>query len=181
MFFMSLESLLYDSRRVVIEIAVKAIEEHPEQLKEMLKLCYKSYPISMRAARVIQLYCEKYPNSILPFISILTDELLKTKVDGVKRSFLKILIEMVDVKDIYNAGLVLNKCLDWLLSDKETIAVRAYSIDLLIKFAKKEPGLKNELILIFENLPLEEYSSLKVRCRKGLKLMRNLSIEENVN
>ncbi|MFZ4740103.1 MAG: hypothetical protein ACOYLE_02945 [Bacteroidales bacterium] len=170
---MSLESLLYDSSRMVIEIAANSIEEHPEQLNAMFELCFKPYPISMRAARVVQLYCVKHPDTILPFLKILTDELLKTKVDGVKRSFLKIMIEVVDVKNIHNAGLVLNKCLDWLLSDKETIAVRAYSIDLLIKFAKEEPDLKNELILVFESIPLEEYPSLKVRCKKGLKLMRN--------
>ena len=62
----------------------------------------------------------------------------------------------------------------WLYSDKETIAVRAYCIDLLIKYALEEPELKNEICIAFENLPVEDYPSLWVRCRNGIKLLKNV-------
>jgi len=166
---MLLESLLYDSSRAAIIDAVKVIEGKPELFEKMLELCTQPYPVAMRAARVVQIYCIKYPDTILPHLKILTDELLTTKVDGVKRSFLKIMIEAIDIKYIYNAGLVFNKCLDWLFSEKETIAVRAYSLDLVVKFVKKEPDLKNEMMLVLENVPLDDFPSLEIRIRRYLK------------
>jgi len=166
---MSLESLLYDSSRRAIENAAIVIEGNPELFKDMLDLCSMPYPLAMRAARVIQIFCDKYPDAILPYLNQLTDELLKTKVDGVKRSFLKIMIDKIDVKQIHNSGLVFNQCLDWLFTDKETIAVRAYSIDLLEKFTHQEPDLKNELIIVLENVPFEDYPCLEKRRRKCLK------------
>jgi hypothetical protein len=169
----SLESLLYDSSRRVIEIAVKVIEEHPEQLKAMFELCCKPYPISMRAARVMQLYFEKHQEIIPSFLNIISNELLITKVDGVKRSFLKILSFLNGITTIENATLILDKCLECLRTDKESIAVRAYSIDLLIKFAIEEPELRNEILLAFEIIPMDDYPSLKYRCRNGIKIIRN--------
>ncbi len=168
---MSLDSLLYDSRRVVADIAVIAIEEHPEQLEVMIDLCKRPYPISMRAARVVQLYCEKHPSEIIPFLAIITNELLKTKIDGVKRGFLKTLSIVPKIIEIENSALLLDKSLEWLYSDTETLAVRVYCIDILIKYAMEEPELKNEIRLALENLPLGDYPSLSFRCRKGLKLL----------
>ena len=168
----SLDSLLYDSSRFCIDVAFSVIEAHPEQLEDMLNLCCKPYPISMRAARVMQLYSEKYPDAIIPIIHRIINELLITSVDGVKRSFLKILTFIPQLTTVEYSTLVLDKSLDWLFSDKETIAVRAYCVDVLIKFAKEEPELKNEIMLAFENLPTENDPSLKFRCLNGLKELK---------
>ena len=165
------ESLLFDSSRMMVDLAVKVMEGHPDQLQAMIANCSKPYPISMRAARVLQVYFEKHPNAISAFLPMLSNELLISNVDGVKRSFLKILSLIPLITNLENAPLILDKCLEWLFSDKEAIAVRAYSIDLLIKFALEEPGLLNEIRLAFEILPTEEYPSLMVRCRRGLKIM----------
>jgi len=169
----SLEALLYDSSRRVVDFAANLMEEHPEQLKGMFELCKKQYPVSMRAARVLQIYFEKNRPKITVFLNNISTELMKTKVDGVKRSFLKILSFIPCITTLENSALILDKCLEFLLSDKETIAVRAYSIDLLIKFANEEPDLKNEIRLVFENIPIDDYPSLKYRCKKGMKLINN--------
>ncbi len=165
------ESMLFDSSRLMVDLAVKVMEEHAEQLQGMIALCSKPYPISMRAARVLQVYFEKHPNTISTFITLLSNELLICNVDGVKRSFLKILSLFPLITSLENSALILDKCLEWLFSDKEAIAVRAYSIDVLIKFAIEEPGLANEISLAFEILPTEEYPSLKHRCSRGLKIL----------
>ena len=170
---MSLKSLLYDSSRKAVINASEVIEGSPELFKGMLDLCSEPYPIAMRASRVIQIFCKKYPETIFSYLETLSDELLKTNVDGVKRSFLKIMIDIVEINRIDNSGLIFNKCLDWLFTDKETIAVRAYSIDLLEKFALQEPDLKNELIIVLENLPLDDFPSLKKRRMRCLNQLNN--------
>lgn len=170
---MSFESLLGDSSRRTIEMAFNTVEVNPKLLQDALNLCKSKYPISMRAARVVQIYAEKYPDKIIPYLPFITDELLITKVDGVKRSFLKILILIPSVISIKNSGLILDKCMDWFFTDKEAIAVRAYCGDIIIKFAKEEPELKNEIFLALENLSFIEHEGLRKRCIK--KINENIS------
>lgn len=168
---MSFKSVLYDSSRAMVDIGVATIEGKPELFAEAFNLCKEKYPISMRAARVVQFYLEKHPPKIIDYSGLILDELLLTKVDGVKRSFLKILYLTPDIINLEKSGLLLDKCLFWLMSDKEPIAVRAYCIDILVKFALEEPELKHEIRLAIENLPFDEYPSLKSRCRKALKAL----------
>jgi hypothetical protein len=170
---MTIASLLYDSSRAAIEMTMKTIEKNPELLDEAFKLCYENYPLSMRAARVMQLYNEKHAEALIPFIPDIVDELLKTNVDGVKRSFLKILILTPNICNVHKSAMLFDKCIDWLLYEKESIAVKAYSIDLLEKFAKEEPDLKNELNLVFGNLPKEESVGLCKRINMVVKKLSN--------
>ncbi len=169
---MSFDSFIIDSSRISIDIAVNAVESNPILLQHVIDLCKHTYPVSMRAARVVQFYAEKHYHEIIPFLPIISNELINTKVDGVKRSFLKILFLSPSVIEIENSALVLDKCFDWLQSDKEAIAVRAYCIDLLIKFANEEPELKNEIRLTIENIPLEDFPSLEFRRKNGLKMLK---------
>jgi len=130
----------------------------------------------MRAARVIQFYYEKHPEALTSYIPAIVDELLKTKVDGVKRSFLKILILTPDICSLDKSALLFDKCIEWLFYEKETIAVKAYSIDLLVKVSMEEPDLRNELILCFEDFPETESVGLGKRIRSVMKSLKNQSI-----
>ncbi len=169
---MLIDLILVDSSKRCIDEAVNKIIVNSELFPKALELCKAEYPISMRAARVVQLFAEKFPDAITPYLSDIVDELLITKVDGVKRSYLKILTFVPSIIALEKSALILNKCIEWLISDKETIAVRAYCIDVLLKFVKQEPVLYHEIKLIFEGLITDEFPSLKVRCIKGLDLIK---------
>ena len=156
----------------MVDMGVSTLEAKPELFQEVFDLCKEKYPISMRAARVVQFYIEKNPEKILPFLPQLLDELLTTNVDGVRRSFLKILYLTPCIINLEKSGLLLDKCLQWLMTEKEPIAVRVYCIDMLVKFAMEEAELKHEIRLAIENLPFDEYPSLKSKCRKALKLLK---------
>ena len=154
-------------------MAVDVLEQKPELFEQMLKLCMESkYPMAMRAARVIQFYCDKYPEKILQHIDYVLPLFINTKVDGVKRSILKIFIDRIAVNLIPELGLVLSKCYDWLLSDKEAIAVRVYSLELINKIALSEPELFQELKIVAEQLDLDAYPSLRYRMRRILKSLK---------
>ncbi|MCX6231094.1 MAG: hypothetical protein NTZ33_06080 [Bacteroidetes bacterium] len=170
---MSIESLLFDSSRAAIEITMKTIEKNPELLEEAFKLCYEKYPVSMRAARVIQFYYEIHPEALISYLPAIVDELLKTNVDGVKRSFLKVLILTPDICSLDKSSMLFDKCLEWLMYNKETIAVRAYSIDLLIRFAVEEPELKHEINLALESMPFSVHKGLMNKLKKGISKLGN--------
>ncbi len=168
-----LENMLYDSSRRCILLAVDVLEQKPELFNDMLSLCMESkYPMAMRAARVIQFYCDKFPETILNHIDYVIPLFIKTNVDGVKRSIMKIFIDRIDVNLIPDLGLVLSKCYDWLLSDKEPIAVRVYSLELINKIALSEPDLFLELKIVIEQMDFDNYPSLRYRTQRILKYLR---------
>ena len=171
-----MENLLYDSSRRCILIAVDVLEQKPELFADMLSLCLEGkYPMAMRAARAIQFYCEAHPETLYPYLDYVLPKFLNTKVDGVKRSFLKLLRDNLDLNKIPDLGLVLSKCYDWLLSDKEAIAVRVYSFDVIYKIALMEPDLFQELIIVVDQLDLDTYPSLRCRVRQIKKEFKKRS------
>jgi len=172
---MLLRETLCDSSRAAIDAAVALAEKQPALFEEaLLFACHEPYPMAMRAARVIQLYGIRYPRSLEPFLEKIVDALLHNKVDGVKRSFLKVLIEVVAIDKIPDAGLIYSRCLDWVFSAKESIAVRAYSMDLLYKFTLFEKELSHEFILVLENVPLDQSPGLDKRRKHFLGRLKKL-------
>ena len=172
-----LENMLFDSSRRCILMAVDVLEKKPELFTEMLQLCMESpYPMAMRAARVIQFYCEIHPEIIYLHLDYVLPKFLNTKVDGVKRSILKIFIDSKDITRVPNLGIVLSKCYDWLLSDKEPIAVRIYCLEVINKIALTEHDLFQELKIVIEQLDMDTYPSLRYRVRRILKYMKQHNI-----
>lgn len=168
-----MKQILHDSSVACINNAAAHLEQRPDALPQMLSLCQtEPYPISMRAARVIQFYAFKYPERILPHAAFLTETLLQTSVDGVKRSFLKIMIDVLSIEQIEKQGFVFNQCLNWLFSDKESIAVRAYCMDMLEKFASYAPELKSEVLMVLDNVTFDDsvgLSKRRLQCIKHLQ------------
>ena len=104
------------SERAVADLAVKVIEEVPESFRDILDLCFlEKYPLSMRASRVAQLYCEKYPETIYPYLDEAIEKTIRSQIGGVRRNFLKIFAEFIDIDRISDPGPLLNTCFEWLL------------------------------------------------------------------
>jgi hypothetical protein len=139
------------SERSVADLAVKALEDKPDEIRYVLDLCFlEQYPLSMRAARVIQLYCEKYPESIYPFLEESVEKILKSGIDGVKRNFLKIYDEFIDINRLREPGPLLNACFDWLQNPKEKPGTRIHAMNVIYNIARQEPDLLKELSATLE-------------------------------
>ena len=138
--------LAMGSERAVADLAVKSLEEKPGEFRNILELCFlEQYPLSMRAARVVQLYCEKYPESIYPYLQETAGKILITGIDGVKRNFLKIFAEFIDINRLDEPGPLLNACFDWLLNPNEKPGTRIHAMNVIYQIALKEPDLMKEL------------------------------------
>jgi hypothetical protein len=161
---------LWDSGRNTAEVAVVAIDNNPEYFRHLLDICFtEPYPISMRASRVIQMFCEKNPEFILPYLDEVIKNIEKSKVEGVKRSFLKLIAESVDFNLVKDNSRLLQIAFDWVVSPKEAISVRYYCIFICKKFCDCEPDLIPEFKAMLEISLTESSAGLCSTAKKVLK------------
>jgi hypothetical protein len=158
------------SERAVADLAVKAIGDMPESFRDVLDLCFlERYPLSMRAARVVQLYCEKYPEAIYPYLDEAVEKTIRSKIKGVRHNFLKIFAEFIDIKKISDPGPLLNTCFEWLLDRNITPAIKVHAMGVIYKFGLEEPALHQELAATIEIIMEESETSIKTFGRKMLR------------
>lgn len=141
-----IKSALFDSSCVNADIVAKAIGDNEEYFKMAYNIAFtEAYPMSMRAAHVCQLCCEKYYNLIIPYMDELPLRLQTNKIDGVKRCFLKIIAFYIPEKKFGNIDKLTEVCFNFMTDYSQSIAVRAYSMDVAFKLCQLEPDLQFEL------------------------------------
>jgi len=170
--------LAMGSERVVADLAVKVMEEHPGSLPDMLELCWQEkYPLSMRAARAAQLYMEKYHDAIYPYLDEIIEKILQTKIDGVRRNFLKVIADVVDIDRITEPGILLNVCFEWLTNGNMKPATKIHAMTVIFKIGKNEPDILRELAATIEIIMDESEISMKTCGRKMLaRISRQLAV-----
>jgi hypothetical protein len=147
-----LEIVSIDSSRYLVNVGSDYVGTDEHRFDEALDIAVNAkYPFNMRAARVIEESVRRYKRFAEPrleyFISVLTWH----TNDGVKRAFLKVIEGFLPFKvndDLL--GLVITICFDK-LNGIETVSVKYYSINCLMKIVKREPDLKYELQQSLEN------------------------------
>ncbi|MBN1182074.1 MAG: hypothetical protein JXB49_07290 [Bacteroidales bacterium] len=165
-----IENQLVDSSRMVADIVVANIGANPELFDEAVALMMKDeYPLSMRASRVVYLVGEKHVNLLRKYIPLFIQELPKIKIDGVKRCLLGIFAYMPVFLSEDQLGELADISFTWLEDMKQPIAVRAISIDILLKVLKIYPELKPELVALLEASIPEASAGLKNKCRRTLQ------------
>ena len=169
------KSKLVDSSRMLADILAEDIGNSQKKYNEMLAVAMlDKYPVSMRAARILTLCESKNRTLIKPHIKTIVQSLAKIKVEGAKRGFLKILSEIPDVINEESLGLLADMAFDWIGDPKQAIAIRVYSIDLLLYVVKKYPDLVHEFASNLEIIMEDGSSGLKYKCRHTLKQLRNI-------
>lgn len=163
-----IEFLSIDSSRLNADLLVEKFEEDQSVFYTILDVMYQdTYPLSMRASRVVWLIAKKYPSFIDPYLPEFLDRLTEFKVDGVRRNILSILVD-IPLPDI-DLGSLFDICYTWFESEKEPVAIRGNAITILYKISEKEPELKPELIELFQSqLPCDS-SGLESRIKDILK------------
>ena len=86
-----------DSSRVIADKIKNDVGDNQEFFNFLFSICLSEpYPISMRTAHAMQFCCIDYPQLMKPFYTTLVNEIINTKMEGVRRSFLKIISECID-------------------------------------------------------------------------------------
>ena len=141
-----------DSSRAIADLAINAIGNEPALFEKAWELMLRDeYPLSMRAARVVDECAERYPLLMEPFLPVLGERLAAFKVEGVKRGMLRFLSRAKVRLSPSLRGRLTETCFDWLSSASVSTAVRFYSMDILFRLSRKEPSIRNELCCVLED------------------------------
>lgn len=165
----SIEKQLVDSSKMLVDMVTTRIGDSQEAFDEAVELMNRDeYPLSMRAARVVYFVFDKHPHIIHKHIPSFVQTLKKTKIDGVKRTILAVMALTTSYISEEDFGELVETGFNFLNNPNEAIAVRAISIDLIMKIAKIYPELNFELEAILESIYPECSVGLKGRIKKTL-------------
>lgn len=129
----------------------------------------EGYRITQRAAWVIRLCVDKYPELIEPYLNEIIENLNRPVHDAVKRNTLSILQHKEIPGD--QMGSLATICFDFLTSRQEPVAIKVFAMTILANIAQKEPDLKQELkICIEDQLPFASAAFVS----RGKKVLEKL-------
>lgn len=171
------EALECDSSRATADWIVKEIGTSRKKFRIALDACFSApYPVSMRAARVVQLSCKACPAFVPLHIDEIIDNMPLMRVEGVRRGFMKLFLENLEFKGFDKLGTLANICFNSLETPKEGTALKYYAMRILYKISQTEPDLKPELIMLLQLRTDDECTSIRTCARK---LIRKLQQEIN--
>lgn len=132
---------------------VKLIAHHvgndPDRFALLMQLFFDAdNRIAQRAAHVVSHCVDAYPSLLAPYIGQMVAHLNTNPKVAIKRNTVRVL-QNQRIPEEYQGTLV-EKCFEYVASNKEAIAVRAFSMTVLCNMTKIYPELKNELILVVE-------------------------------
>ncbi len=143
------------------------------RFKELMHIFLKGeYRLTQRAAWPMSYCAMRYPELIKPYFDALIKKIqAKDQHPAVTRNILR-LFQDVEVPEKH-CGLLLDLCLAYMRSEMQATAIRAFSITVASGICQRYPDLKNELILVLEEL--QQYPQLPAvnhRIKKELKALR---------
>lgn len=129
------------------------------------------YRITQRSAWPIGLCVERHPELILPHLRRLLTFIKKPGNHvAVARNTLR-LLQFVVIPTKYQ-GEVVDLCVGFLKLPKTAIAIKVFAITVLGKIAQREPGIKNEIVIMIEDQLPYASPAFVSRASKVLKDLR---------
>ena len=134
----------------------------PEQYDELFRIAFsRKMPICWRSAWLMDYLSELHPSLADKYIEKIWAEMPAGHPDGVTRSCLRLLCRF-DIPEDYQ-GIAADLCLSWLEKEAVPVAIKAYSMELLLKIARLYPELGNEFIAIIEEQAPNNSAGFKAR------------------
>jgi len=159
-------------------IATSAIE-NKAILKKLLEYSFSSdKKLAFHASWTLTKVCDKYPEIIYPYLSLIIERLDHMSNESAHRSLLRI-ITLTDINKISNKyhGLLAEHCFNALRSAFSAIAIKAYSMEILYNLSLKYPELINELSATIVMLQGEGSAGIKARGYIILKKLGEMPID----
>ena len=129
-------------------------------------------PISWRATWFLEHLGAENKAFVRPYLDAIVEQFPKFKYDGQRRSSLKILL-MFPITN-FDYAKMLNYCFDLILSNEAPVAVRMFSMTMLLEIVKREPELKSELKESLEFIIPHAQKGLLSAARKTLRALEKV-------
>lgn len=156
-----------------VSIIVDYIGNDKERFANLMNLFFSNdNRLSQRSAWVMSHCVDKNTTLIKPYLKRLIKHLYKSNDDATKRNTLRI-IQLVEIPEPL-WGEVLEKCFEYLESNNEAIAIRAFAMTVAYNISKNVPEIKPELKALIEEIII--YGSAGLRSR-GNKILKKLEKE----
>ncbi|MEQ9286462.1 MAG: hypothetical protein RIG77_06115 [Cyclobacteriaceae bacterium] len=128
--------------------------------------------VTQKASWVLSMVSDTYPDLLSRHLDAIISNLENEVNDAVKRNTLRILQNHTIPEK--HEGFIANKCFDYLLSNQEPIAIKAFSMTILANLTVKYPDFKQELKTIVEDLMEHGSPGIKARGKMVLKKLGKL-------
>lgn len=140
------------SKELAIKVAAH-VGADEELFSELMTLFFQEdYRIVQRASAVLAVCVDTYPFLITPYLDRLVANLENDIPDVIKRNTVRIL-QTQEIPD-HLLGTLADSCFKFLGTKQEAVAIRAFSMTVLLNVVRKVPELGEELKwLIEEQLP----------------------------
>lgn len=151
------------------------IINNPGKLDELMNLFFGDvYRLSQRAAMVVSALFDYEKEMMQPYIKDMVLKLQQENLQvAVKRNIVRILQE-VEVSDDLLSDLY-DRCAFFIQSPSETIAVKAFSMKVMVKICARYPGLKQETYLIIEEEKRRNQAKgVQARSKAMLKILDSI-------
>ena len=167
------EVLSSDSSRLIADMVVDGIGRDQQKFDEVMHIAKVApSPVNWRAARAADLSCTKYPELFHPWLGTIVDKLEFTEHDSVLRSHLRILIRYTKEMDEEQMGKTFDFAFETLFNENKAVALRYYSMEILVNIVKREPELKDEVKMALEDLLSHSNRTFKNAIRRIMKKLK---------
>ncbi len=155
-------------------LIVNYIDGDRERFDKLMKLfLYDEYRVIQRAAWVVGDVARLHPEIVMPYIPEMVENLKKPDVHiAAKRNTLRFLSETEIPEEQW--GELAELCFDYLTSIEEPVAIKVFSMTVLLSIVKKVPELKDELYYAIEDQLPYGTAGFKSRGKKTLKALEKI-------
>ncbi|MCE7991785.1 MAG: hypothetical protein HEP71_07390 [Roseivirga sp.] len=145
-----------------------------ERFDKLMKLfLYDEYRVIQRAAWVVGDVSRLHPEIVMPYLPEMVENLKKPDIhDASKRNTLRFLQE-IEVPEAHWGDLA-ELCFNYLTSIEEPVAIKVFSMTVLLGIVKKVPELKDELKYAIEDQLPYGSAGFKSRGKKTLKVLEKV-------
>jgi len=145
----------------------------PGKFNDLFALSFsREMPICWRATWIMDHLSEVHPWLAEAHIERIWKEIPRQHPDGVTRSALRLLARYEIPEDFQ--GVAADLCLSWLEQESVPVAIKAYSMEMLLKIATVYPEFTNEFITVIETQSPHNSAGFKARAHHITRAMRKL-------
>ena len=165
--------ILSEHTKANCQLIVEWVGNDPSRFDELFELfLHDEYRVTQRAAWPMSYCAIAHPSLMKKNIGKLVKNLQKPNIhDSIKRNTLRFL-QVIDIPSKYE-GTIMNTCFQYIENPKEAVAIKAFSLSILGRLAKKYPEIIPEIKLLIEEQAPVQTAAFTSRAKKVLKDLNN--------